>query len=167
MEEGAFFLFGVKNFFWDQRNGIGDGEDLRGGGGCIYIWCKEFFFGDQQNGIGDGEDWRDGGGCIYIAISDLTFEVMWCCRDLHTISHHSHNPHLYYDSHSYFLHPGLSGFSVQQSQENWVKKVRRVKTMEKEGRSLLAGDWLFNKKGAKVADGIPTKRIHVYFSQSF
>ena len=50
------------------------------------------FFGDQRNGIGDGEDVGDGGGCIYIAISDLTFEVMWCCRDLHTISPHSHNP---------------------------------------------------------------------------
>ena len=42
--EGGAFTFGVKNFFGDQRNGIGDGEDLRGGGGCIYIWCQEFFW---------------------------------------------------------------------------------------------------------------------------
>ena len=40
-----------------------------------------------------GEEGDGGGWCIYIAISDLTFGVMWCCRDLHTTSHHWHTPH--------------------------------------------------------------------------
>ena len=81
-------------YYYHYNNHTPDINDIK----SVNYWAvqKTSYFGDQRNGIGDGEDGRGGGGCIYIAISDLTFEVMWCCRDLHTISHHSHIPHPYY-----------------------------------------------------------------------
>ena len=52
---------------------------------------------------------------------------MWCCRDLHTISHHSHNPHPYYIHIFYTL-------DCYQSQEIWVKKGGGWKQWKKKAR---------------------------------